>query len=48
MIGGREIIHSNIEYLKSLLDGAHFKIPYNLDPFYQETHLSNLHNVRKN
>ena len=46
-IGGREIIHSNIQYLKAIQLGNQFELPGNISQFYRQTHEENLQNLKK-
>ncbi len=41
-IGGREILHHNINYLQNLLAGREYVLPANMTDFYTETHRENL------
>lgn len=42
LIGGKEIIRSNVRYLKDIKKGKEPKTPENLDKFYQRMHRDNL------
>ena len=41
MLGGRELLRQNIDYLQNLRDGIPPKLPEKLDGFYRETHEKN-------
>jgi glyoxylase-like metal-dependent hydrolase (beta-lactamase superfamily II) len=47
IIGGRELLRQNIDYLQDLRDGISPNISENLDEFYRETHRNNLLNAKR-
>jgi glyoxylase-like metal-dependent hydrolase (beta-lactamase superfamily II) len=42
VIGGRELIERNIEYLQAIRDNRPINMPGELDDFYRETHAANM------
>ena len=46
-IGGKKIIHSNIQYLKALQLGNQFDLPDDVSQFYRQTHEENLQKLKK-
>ncbi len=46
-IGDRTLFTRNIAYLKTLLNGGDFDLPVIMQPFYHETHATNVEYTRK-
>ena len=48
MIGGREIIQSNLDYLQGVKDGKGVHIPDDVSDFYKSAHKKNIQYGRRN